>query len=202
MVWKEFSAASQRAQWTNKFTQAQLVTLLEGCSQEVQGHAHGALSCWKKPSLHPPSGPEGANVGPSKLHRTRKALEEGEGAPWPCPNPHAWEMKREGPGPQQDQGQLWARFLGSPKQLWKVDQTHQNIPSWKSPTPAQSPQGPRAARLPLWSRPGRQQSPAGLTHWTACSRGQTDRRRGWQKVIKKSQRTSGTFSGHKTLSYF
>lgn len=30
--------------WIRKFTQAQHVNLLEGCSQEVQGHVHGALS--------------------------------------------------------------------------------------------------------------------------------------------------------------
>lgn len=148
MVWKEFSAASQSTVDQQVHTSPTCDSLRRLLSRSARPCPR-ALSCWKKPSLHPPSGPEGADVGPSKLHRTRKALEEGEGAPWPCPNPYAWEMKREGPGPRQGQGRLWAQFLRSPKQLWKVDQTHQNIPSWKSPTSAQSPQGPRAASLPL-----------------------------------------------------
>ena len=43
-----------RAQWTNKFTLARLVTLLEGCSQEVQGHAHGHSLAGKSPAcIHP-----------------------------------------------------------------------------------------------------------------------------------------------------
>ena len=102
-----------------------------------------------------------------KLYRTRQALEEREGGTLALPKsptPRRWRSKFW--GLSEAGGFLWSLLFQSSKQLQKVDQTQQNILSWKVLPQPGAPWGPRAASLPLWSSPGCTQSPAGLTHWT------------------------------------